>query len=99
MSVWFVAMEMFGSLLWKCLVRCYGVALLHAKYACTVLKMLFRIKLDPSNALDLIWNRFVNTKGIKGKNIFQDSTTFWKNFSNPFEVTLTKTAQEEFQKG
>ena len=48
--------------------RCFG----HPKYAYTVLKMFHRIKLEPQNAFRLIWGRFINTVGLKGRNISRD---------------------------
>ena len=58
--------------------RCYRIAVLyfkcygHTKYAYTVLKMLFRIKIDTKNSFNLIWNRFINNRGLPGRNISQD---------------------------
>ena len=60
------------------LLECYKVALLyfkcygHTKYAYTILKLLFRIKIQPHSAFQLIWGRFINTSGKKGRNISQD---------------------------
>lgn len=48
--------------------RCYG----RNKYAYSILKSLFRIKMEPKSAFSLIWERFVNTRGIKGHNISMD---------------------------
>ncbi|XP_078659756.1 uncharacterized protein LOC144904617 [Branchiostoma floridae x Branchiostoma belcheri] len=50
--------------------KCYG----HTKYAFHTLLFFARVKalLPPSLAHSLLWNRFVNTKGGKGKNIAGD---------------------------
>lgn len=48
--------------------KCYG----HNKYALSILKLLLRIKIKPDDALQLIWERFVNTRGNKGRNISMD---------------------------
>uniref|UniRef100_A0A7M5VD50 DUF6589 domain-containing protein n=2 Tax=Clytia hemisphaerica TaxID=252671 RepID=A0A7M5VD50_9CNID len=48
--------------------KCYG----RSKYAYTVLKSFFRIKMEPSAALSLIWERFINKHGMKGYNISMD---------------------------
>ena len=48
--------------------RCYG----HTKYAYSVAKMFYRIRYQPYVAFDLIWNRFVNTKGIRRRIISMD---------------------------
>lgn len=60
------------------LINAYKVAMLyfkcysHHKYALSILKLLCTIKLEPKKAFRLIWSRFVNTKGKKGKNISLD---------------------------
>lgn len=60
------------------LLVCYKVALLyfkstgHVKYAFSLLKMFYRIKLCPSDAFRLIWGRFINTHGFLGHNIPND---------------------------
>ena len=48
--------------------KCYG----RTKYAYTVIKSLFRIQMEPIAAFSLIWERFVNTRGMKGHNISMD---------------------------
>ena len=59
----------------KCLINAYKVALLyfkcynHHKYALAVLELLCTIKLFPERACQLIWGRFINTKGSAGTNI------------------------------
>lgn len=42
------------------------------KYAYTVLKSLFRVKMEPSAAFSIIWERFINTRGMRGFNISMD---------------------------
>ena len=42
------------------------------KYAYSVIKSLFRIQMEPSAAFFLIWERFINTRGMRGCNISQD---------------------------
>jgi len=37
-----------------------------AIHAYAVLKLFYTIKLVPTEAHELIWERFINTKGIKG---------------------------------
>ena len=60
------------------LIELYRVALLyfktygHTKYSFTLMKLFFRMRLEPENAFRLIWDRFVNTKGKKGHNISLD---------------------------
>ena len=60
------------------LINSYRLALLyfkvtgHHKYSYTILKLLYRIKLVPEDAFKLIWSRFVNTTGYKGRNISPD---------------------------
>ena len=60
------------------LINSYRMALLyfkacgHKNYALTVLRLLFSIKLRPNSAHRLIWGRFVNTSGQKGRNISLD---------------------------
>ena len=55
--------------------ECYKIAILyfhaygHTKYAFAVVKLFYKIKLLPDEAHKLIWERFINTKGIPGKNI------------------------------
>lgn len=44
----------------------------HTKYSFTLLKLLFRIKLEPENAFNLIWGRFINYTGKKSSNISND---------------------------
>ena len=45
----------------------------HNKYAFTVLKLLHQIRLLPKSAFKhSIWGRFINTSGVKGRNISQD---------------------------
>ena len=57
------------------LIETYKVVLLYfkkfgrTKYAFTLLKLLVRIRTQPHSAFNLIWNRFVNTRGLKGRNI------------------------------
>lgn len=59
-------------------IELYKIALLyfkcyhHTKYAFTVLKLLVRIQCRPEKAFHLIWQRFVNTSGKKGRNISLD---------------------------
>lgn len=48
--------------------KCTG----HTKYAYSVIKLLFRIQMVPQEAFKIIWGRFVNTKGFKGRNISND---------------------------
>jgi len=48
--------------------RCYR----RHKYAYTVLKSLYRIKMEPHAAFSIIWERFINTRGMKGYNISMD---------------------------
>ncbi len=48
--------------------KCYG----RNKYAFTVLKSFFRIQMEPSCALSLIWERFINKHGMRGYNISMD---------------------------
>ena len=49
--------------------KCYG----HTKYALAVLRLLLNLKMQPQKiAFFLMWERFVNTRGIKGKNISLD---------------------------
>eukprot|EP00111_Clytia_hemisphaerica_P009268 TCONS_00027225-protein len=60
------------------LMECYKFALLyfrcfgHTKYAYTVLKLFYRIKYQPEAAFRLIWSRFINTHGKKGRNVSRD---------------------------
>ena len=60
------------------LLHCYRFALLYlkstkrTKYSHTILKLLYRIKLQPEKAFQLTWGRFINTRGFKGKNIPPD---------------------------
>ena len=39
------------------------------KYAFTLLKLFTKIRVQPETAFNLIWNRFVNTRGLRGRNI------------------------------
>ena len=48
--------------------RCYG----HTKYAYTLIKLFYKIKFQPETAFRVIWNRFINIHGKKGKNISRD---------------------------
>ena len=48
--------------------RCFG----NPEYAYPVFKMFHRIKLEPQSAFRLIWSRFINTVGVKGRNISRD---------------------------
>lgn len=60
------------------LLECYRFAILyfkgfgHTKYAFTLLKMFFHIKFRPEDAFRIIWGRFINNKGIIGRNISRD---------------------------
>uniref|UniRef100_A0A7M5X4V5 DUF6589 domain-containing protein n=2 Tax=Clytia hemisphaerica TaxID=252671 RepID=A0A7M5X4V5_9CNID len=60
------------------LLECYKVALLYfktynnTKYSFGLLKLFTDIKFHPERACNLIWNRFVNTKGYAGHNIAMD---------------------------
>ena len=44
----------------------------HHKYAYALVQMFCSIKLRPQSAFRLIWGRFINTSGIRGRNISQD---------------------------
>ena len=44
----------------------------HSKYAYSVTKLLYRIRLQPKHAFKMIWCRFINTRGTSGRNISLD---------------------------
>ncbi|XP_057291745.1 uncharacterized protein LOC130614337 [Hydractinia symbiolongicarpus] len=54
------------------LVLLYFKATQRHKYAYTILKLLYRIRLEPENAFKLTWGRFIYTQGYKGRNISND---------------------------
>ena len=53
-------------------VMLYFKATGHSKYAYSATKLLYRIRLQPEHAFKLIWCRFINTRGISGRNISLD---------------------------
>ena len=60
------------------LIESFKVALLyfkafgHNNYSFSVIKLLATLLLEPEDSHTLVWERFVNTKGIQGRNISLD---------------------------
>jgi hypothetical protein len=54
------------------LVLVYFKATSHHKYSYALVKLFSSIRLEPENAFKLIWSRFINTVGQKGRNISRD---------------------------